>query len=341
MGKILGKNIAVFRMVGERKVLIGLSTSCSVDLNTDMVELAALASAFRSYKAGRSGGTISVERLFSATDSVPMMYMQVHRIPLKYVVEVEGMTIAGEAYISSQSANAPAQGYASHRVTLTCTGEIAVDAGYIAFADSVVGALCVDNWGDGIGLTKNEAADITNVGTIFRGNTLITSFSEFGYFGVTNLKQYAFSGCTRLATLGLPDSLKICEEYSLYKSGITSMVGKVERIYGWAVSECPNLKTVDLTEVVSVGGYAFYRCAALSSVTLGKVTSIGSNAFNGCQALRYLYLRPTTPPTLAHENALNDTSDSMIIYVPKGSLSAYQAATNWNMYANRMVEYDY
>lgn len=338
MGRLLGKNIALYTEVNGVRRVVGLSTSCTVDLNTDMVELASLAGTCRNYRPGKSGGTIGVERLLDVS-GMSLMYMQVQRMRLKYVVEVDGMTLSGDAYISGQSAAAPVQGYATHRVTLTMTGEIGVDVGYITFADAEVGRLCVSAFGDGIGLTKAAAAEVKDIGTVFKGNTLITSFDEFGLFGVEILKQYAFANCTRLSSIVVPDSVRILQEYAMYKAGIVSLTAKATNLYGWAVGECPSLTTVELPEVVSLGGYSFYKCILLNTVRLGaNVRSIGAKSFSGCLALRYLYIDSPVPPALTHENALEGTNDSMVIYVPKGSLSAYQNDTNWDTYANRLRE---
>jgi len=50
------------------------------------------------------------------------------------------------------------------------------------------------------------------------------------------------------------------------------------------------------------------------------------------------HLLPTTPPTLSSANAFNGIPSDCIIYVPVGSLEAYQTATNWSTYASKMRE---
>ena len=46
---------------------------------------------------------------------------------------------------------------------------------YIRFKDSVMQAVCASNWGDGIGLTKTQAAAVTNIGS-FPSSSTFTSF---------------------------------------------------------------------------------------------------------------------------------------------------------------------
>ena len=67
------------------------------------------------------------------------------------------------------------------------------------------------------------------------------------------------------------------------------------------------------------------------------MTNIGNFAFNYCNNLVNIILLPTTPPTLG-SSVFNSISSSAVITVPKGSLNAYQTATNWSTYADKMVE---
>ena len=68
--------------------------------------------------------TIQVDRLISSERPLSFAKLQLERTLLQYVVDAAGETISGYAYISSQSANAPTEGYATNSITMTCTGEI-------------------------------------------------------------------------------------------------------------------------------------------------------------------------------------------------------------------------
>ncbi len=80
----------------------------------------------------------------------------------------------------------------------------------INFADSYVKALCVANWdtdSDGE-LSEAEAASVTDLGIIFKGNKNITSFNEFKYFtGVKTIEKNAFYGCSSLESISFPESI--------------------------------------------------------------------------------------------------------------------------------------
>ena len=81
----------------------------------------------------------------------------------------------------------------------------------MSFSDATVRNLCISNWdanGDGK-LTYNEAATVTSLGEVFKGNTTIKKFAELYYFtGVKDLNDDAFNGCVNLASLRLPKGLK-------------------------------------------------------------------------------------------------------------------------------------
>ena len=85
--------------------------------------------------------------------------------------------------------------------------------------------------------------------------------------GVTGIGKTAFEGCSALASVTIPESVK--------------------RIGDSAFSKCTALTSVTLPEgVTSIGDYAFYKCTALSSVTLPEsVTGMGCYTFRKCSSL--------------------------------------------------------
>ena len=141
----------------------------------------------------------------------------------------------------------------------------------ITFVDATVKALCVANWdtnGDGE-LSEDEAAAVTNLGTVFKGNADIVAFDELQYFtGLTSIGDYAFRQCFNLRNIIIPN-------------GVTSIGNS-------AFDECQNMESVIIpNSVVSIGNSAFWYCNyKLKSVAIpNSVKSIGSYAFEYCSAL--------------------------------------------------------
>ena len=142
---------------------------------------------------------------------------------------------------------------------------------------------------------------------------------EFGD-SVTTIGNNAFYNCYSLTNLTIPDS--------------------VTTIGMYAFSSCYSLTNLTIPDsVASIGKYTFNNCYSLASLTIpDSVTTIGNNAFYNCYGMAEYHLKPTIPPTLSNETAFNGISDDCIIYVPQGSLEAYQTATNWATYASHMQE---
>lgn len=137
---------------------------------------------------------------------------------------------------------------------------------------------------------------------------------------VKDIGSYACAYCYGLSSVKLPDD-------------ITS-------IGTYAFCHCYSIILVTIPDsVTSIGQSAFGNCYGITVMTVpDSVTSIGASAFSNCRSTLEYHFKSTTPPTLANKNAFNSIDPNCIIYVPQGSLSAYQTATNWSQYASYMQE---
>ena len=105
----------------------------------------------------------------------------------------------------------------------------------------------------------------------------------------------------------------------------------VSKVYDNEFYGCTGLKTATIGEgVTEIGDYAFSGCSSMESFLFGKnVQTIGNEAFSDCTALTKLEPHSATPPTCGTE-ALDDINKwNCTLYVPKESMSAYQAADQW------------
>ena len=124
---------------------------------------------------------------------------------------------------------------------------------------------------DGIAYSLNEYDSTAAVrsGGRYYGEVIIPSSVTFENvtYRVTSIGTYAFSGCSSLTSITIPNSVTSIGNLTFHGcSGLTSIT-------------IPN-------SVTSIGNYAFQECTGLKSITIpNNVTSIGWYAFSGCSAL--------------------------------------------------------
>ena len=108
--------------------------------------------------------------------------------------------------------------------------------------------------------------------------------------GVRGIMAYAFSGCSGLTSVTIPDSAKeigYCAFASCFEL-MSVMIGDgVTSIEESAFSNCRALKNVTIgNSVTSIGDWAFSGCWDLTSITIpNSVTNIGFEAFGSCDSM--------------------------------------------------------
>ena len=219
----------------------------------------------------------------------------------------------------------------------------------ISFADANVKDICATQWGSNGELTNVQAAAVTDLGTVFMNNSVITSFDELQYFtGLTFLGSSVFHGCQNLASVRIPKavtaigtgafsgcsslaSMSVVSDNHIYDSrnGCNAII---ETASNTLVAGC--ITTVIPDDIVSIGGYAFHGLPGLTSVVFPNlITSIEEGAYAGCTSLESLTVHATTPPVLGTD-AFDGVNVSIPVYIPAGTLAAYQAAEGWNNFTN-------
>ena len=193
----------------------------------------------------------------------------------------------------------------------------------IDFADANVKALCVANWdtnGDGE-LSETEAAAVTDLGEVFKGNTTIQSFDELQYFtGLTSIGGVTFLDCSSLTSVTIPNSVTSIGNWAFSGcSGLTSVTigSSVTSIGSFAFYKCSGLTSVTIpSSVTSIGESAFDNCSGLTSVTIpNSVTSIGTSAFDGCSGLTSMKVASGNPVYDSRDNcnAIIETATNTLI----------------------------
>ena len=113
---------------------------------------------------------------------------------------------------------------------------------------------------------------------------------------ITSIGNEAFSYCSRLTSITIPDSVTSIGSFAFDScSNLTSITipDSVTSIGSAAFRYCSNLTSITIPDsVTSIGSAAFYGCSSITSITIGNsVTSIRGSAFYGCSSLATFYGR--------------------------------------------------
>lgn len=122
---------------------------------------------------------------------------------------------------------------------------------------------------------------------------------------------------------------------SLYDLHLSDNIVSLPQYY---LSRTFSLKDLALpSELQTIAQRALQECYLTKLTIPSKVTDIGQYAFYNSYFIVEVHVKPTTPPT-AGTGIFQGCSALSVIYVPQGTLSAYQTASGWSAYASYMQE---
>lgn len=180
---------------------------------------------------------------------------------------------------------------------------------YIQFEDPEVERICIANFSsDGIGVTYRDAATVTSLSTVFRGNEDIVTFNELEYFtsltsitaGSSSSSLGAFGGCTSLQSIKIPNNVRTIGAYSFYN--------------------CTSLEEIIIpSSVTSLGNYSFEGCTNLVNLTHLSTTAINRLKISGSGNGTGVFLTKSSYSTGVGNNS--GDNGKYIKYIIFGNLS--------------------
>ena len=174
--------------------------------------------------------------------------------------------------------------------------------------------------------TETGEATVNDADESISGNVEIpgTIEVEGKEYAVTSIGNVAFSGCSSLTEVAIPESVTSIGDFAF--NGCSSLTQitipeGVTSIGDYAFSGCSKLTEIAIPEgVTSIGDGAFNSCLGLTQITIPEgVTSIGDDAFYDCLSLTQIAI-PESVTSIGDE-AFSGCSSLTEVAIPEGVTS--------------------
>ena len=214
----------------------------------------------------------------------------------------------------------------------------------IEFADNLTKTICLYYWdtnGDGE-LSRNEAAAVERIGTVFQGYD-ITSFDELQYFtGLTELCDMEFAECKKLTSVVIPPTVEtVAGGIFYFCDALTSVRVANGNVWLDSRNDCNAIietstgrllvgckTTIIPNDVTAIGELAFYHCHGLEHLTIPQsVTAIEFGGLFGCMDLKELVIPRSV--TFVGEEAIGNCNVLEKLTVEQGN-PVYDSRNNCN-----------
>lgn len=240
---------------------------------------------------------------------------------------------------ASQGIGGTGDGYNTYRDAVIGIEPVFYAAKAISFSDATAKRLAVAAWdADGDGkLTFGEAAEVTDLGDVFKGQRIKTLQELYHFTSLRTLTADAFSGCTTLTSVKLPKSLTTIGDRAF--QGCTALKtlrlpDGIEALGTEAFDGCTALTGLELPAgFTTIGARAFQGCTALSAITLPfSLATVGDGAFQGCTKLATVEVATTMPAGIRLGEGVFSGVDmaAATLKVRQGTRAYFAEAAQWS-----------
>ena len=175
---------------------------------------------------------------------------------------------------------------------------------------------------------ENHRYEVTITKYIGTRSNVIIPYSIDGNIvtkiGDSAIGDYAFSGCTSLTSITIPDSVISIGESAF--EGCTSLTSitipdSVTYIDWYAFSGCTSLTSITIPDsVTSIRLRTFQGCTSLTSITIpDSIKSIGWYAFSGCKSLKSITIPDRV--TYIDDSVFEDCTSLTNVTIPNSVIS--------------------
>lgn len=138
-------------------------------------------------------------------------------------------------------------------------------------------------------------------------------------YGLTEIEDNAFNGCTSVAHIEIPDSVTLIGHQSFLECSSLAEIeipNSVTEIGSNAFWGCSGLSCIEIPNSVKKIGYgAFKDCISLTGIKIpSSVIEIENGAFNGCSNLDSIVVQKGNPVYVSKDNCLLDKESETILF---------------------------
>ena len=274
-------------------------------------------------------GAVSVKAVYTQTRAVSFVDMPIIKFEADTINGIISVSVSGENLSSKFFTK---EQTASIRLSIS-DGNTSVISEYIPIYPSNI--ITYKTSDSQIVPLDKDAFDATILSNTYANNIGVIEFAE----EVTIIKDSAFSNCSNLTDITMPNS--------------------IQQIEKGAFSYCSSLANILIpNSVKEIKGYAFLSCYNLQELELGQaVNSIGVQAFDNCSSLSIIKCKCLTPPEIYLQLVNADIvsgsfpfNENLKIYVPTSLYDIYVGFTgfssgltqkNWSQYKSHIEPYDF